>query len=96
MNINEFFVCQNSKFINRLKRPPDCFRWIDWCIVNYLLSYRNLETYQKFLYKELETENKNRIIRDIKRTFNFWKIERKKLKKRNKFIQCTKIFMEYR
>ena len=83
MGINEFFVCQKSKFISRLiKGPPDCFRWTAWCVVNYLPSYRNLETYQKFLYKELETENKNRIIRDIQRTFNFGKIERKKLRKR--------------
>ena len=83
MGINEFFETQNSKFIKRLiKGPPDCFRWAAWCIVNFLPNNRNLETYQKFLYKELETENKNRIIRDIQRTFNFGKIDKKKLRKK--------------
>ena len=83
MGINEFFEYQNSKFIQRLiKGPPDCFRWTSWCVINYLPIYRNFETYQKFLYKDLEIENKNRIIRDIQRTFNFGKIDKKNLRKK--------------
>ena len=83
IGIWEFFQFQSSKFIERLsKGPPDCFRWVSWCVINNVPIFRDNETYNEFLNKELELENKNRIIRDIQRTFNCENIDQKELRKK--------------
>ena len=76
--------CQkdSSKFINRVKKgPPDSFRWCSWCILNFLPQDRTNLIYENYTNMILEKENKDRIIRDIERTFSKQKIEKKELRK---------------
>ena len=80
--ITEFYVIQNSKFIERIKKgPPDCFRWSSWCIINNLPIDRNNTIYENYTNMSLEKENKDRIIRDIERTFSERHIDKKELRK---------------
>ena len=76
--------CQkdSSKFINRVKKgPPDSFRWCSWCILNFLPQDRTNLIYENYTNMILQKENKDRIIRDIERTFSKQKIEKKELRK---------------
>ena len=80
--ITEFYVIQNSKFIERIRKgPPDCFRWSSWCIINNLPIDRNNAIYENYTNMSLEKENKDRIIRDIERTFSERQIDKKELRK---------------
>jgi hypothetical protein len=80
--ITEFYVIQNSKFIERIRKgPPDCFRWSSWCIINNLPIDRNNTIYENYTNMSLEKENKDRIIRDIERTFSERQIDKKELRK---------------
>ena len=80
--IREFCKNQNPKFIERLKKgPPDCFRWASWCIINNLPLDRDNHIYENYTNMTLEKENKDRIIRDIDRTFSDKNIEKKELRK---------------
>jgi len=80
--ITEFYIIQNSKFIERIsKGPPDCFRWSSWCIINNLPIDRNNAIYENYTNMSLEKENKDRIIRDIERTFSERQIDKKELRK---------------
>ena len=80
--ITEFCIKQNSKFIERLKKgPPECFRWTSWCIINNLPLERNNLIYENYTNMCLEKENKERIIRDIERTFSERNIEKEELRK---------------
>ena len=80
--ITQFCFKQNSKFIERVKKgPPDCFRWTSWCIVNNLPMERNDLIYENYTNMSLEKENKERIIRDIERTFSERNIEKEELRK---------------
>ena len=80
--ITEFYVIQNSKFIERIRKgPPDCFRWSSWCIINNLPIDRNNSIYENYTNMSLEKENKDRIIRDIERTFSERQIDKKELRK---------------
>ena len=80
--LSEFCKNQNSKFLERLKKgPPDCFRWASWCVVNNLSLDRDNLIYDNYTNMTLEKENKDRIIRDIERTFSDRNIEKKKLRK---------------
>ena len=80
--ITEFYVIQNSKFIERIsKGPPDCFRWSSWCIINNLPIDRNNTIYENYTNMSLEKENKDRIIRDIERTFSERQIDKRELRK---------------
>ena len=66
----KFYKSNPSKFIERIKKgPPDCFRWCSWCILNFLPLDRNNLIYENYTNMTLEKENKDRIIRDIERTF---------------------------
>ena len=80
--ITQFYVNQNDKFIERIKKgPPDCFRWTSWCIINNLPLDRDNRIYENYINMPLEKENKDRIIRDIKRTFSERNIDSKELRK---------------
>ena len=80
--LSEFCKNQNSKFLERLKKgPPDCFRWPSWCVVYNLTLERDNLIYENYTNMTLEKENKDRIIRDIERTFSDKNIEKKKLRK---------------
>ena len=80
--ITEFCKNQKKKFVERLKKgPPDCFRWASWCIINNLPLDRENVTYENYTNMVLEKENKDRIIRDIERTFSEKNIEKKELRK---------------
>ena len=80
--ITQFYVNQNDKFIERIKKgPPDCFRWTSWCIINNLPLDRDNRIYENYINMPLEKENKDRIIRDIKRTFSERNINSKELRK---------------
>ena len=80
--ITEFSKNQKNKFVERLKKgPPDCFRWRSWCIINNLPLDRQNITYENYTNMVLEKENKDRIIRDIERTFSEKNIEKKELRK---------------
>ena len=79
--ITEFYIIQNSKFIERIRKgPPDCFRWSSWCIINNLPIDRNNTIYENYTNMSLEKENKDRIIRDIERTFSERQIDKKELR----------------
>ena len=83
-NLGEFYSENKIKFNKKLnKGPPECFRWVSWCICNGLPVNRNNDVYKNYLNKELEQENKERIIRDIQRTFsnNTNEINKKDLRK---------------
>ena len=80
--ITQFYIKQNDKFIERIKKgPPDCFRWTSWCIINNLPLDRDNHVYENYINMHLEKENKDRIIRDIQRTFSERNIELKELRK---------------
>jgi len=80
--ITQFYVNQTDKFIERIKKgPPDCFRWTSWCIINSLPLDRDNNIYENYINMPLEKENKDRIIRDIKRTFSERNIDSKELRK---------------
>ena len=80
--IREFSKYNNSKFIERIKKgPPDSFRWTSWCIINNLPLDRNNIIYENYTNMSLEKENKDRIIRDIERTFSDKNIDKKELRK---------------
>ena len=83
-NLSEYYSENKVKFNKRLnKGVPECFRWVSWCICNELPVNRNWDLYKTYLNKELEQENKERIIRDIQRTFsnNSNEINKKDLRK---------------
>ena len=77
-----YFKNKPSKFFRRIKKgPPDCFRWCSWCVINCLPQDRNNLTYENYTNMKLEKENKDRIIRDIERTFSQQKKDKKELRK---------------
>ena len=77
-----YFTENKSKFIKRLsKGPPNCFRWVAWSIIRGLPENRNDDVYKNFVNQELEKENKERIIRDIERTFSDRNIQKNELRK---------------
>ena len=79
----KFYQTKPSKFIQRIKKgPPDCFRWCSWCILNFLPLDRSNLIYENYTNMALEKENKDRIIRDIERTFPNQKISKKDLRKK--------------
>ena len=79
----KFYQTKPSKFIQRIKKgPPDCFRWCSWCILNFLPLDRSNSIYENYTNMALEKENKDRIIRDIERTFPNRKILKKDLRKK--------------
>ena len=79
----KFYQNKPSKFIQRIKKgPPDCFRWCSWCILNFLPLDRSNLIYENYTNMALEKENKDRIIRDIERTFPNQKISKKDLRKK--------------
>ena len=82
--IKEFYSYNKSKFKERLfKEPPECLRWVSWCIMNQTPLERDINIYNNYLVKDLEEENKNSIIRDIQRTFTDTKnINKDELKKK--------------
>ena len=76
-----YYINKSSKFIQRVKKgPPDCFRWCSWCILNILPQDRNNTIYENYTNMNLEKENKDRIIRDIERTFSQQKKDIKELR----------------
>ena len=79
----KFYQNKPTKFIQRIKKgPPDCFRWCSWCILNFLPLDRSNLIYENYTNMALEKENKDRIIRDIERTFPNRKILKKDLRKK--------------
>ena len=81
--IREFYSYNKSKFKERLfKEPPECLRWVSWCIINQTPLERDINIYNNYLVKDLEEENKNCIIRDIQRTFSDTNINKDELKKK--------------
>ena len=79
--IFRFYQNKSSKFIQRVKKgPPDCFRWCSWCILNFLPQDRNNLIYENYINMNLEKENKDRIIRDIERTFSQQKKNKNELR----------------
>ena len=66
-----FYLNNKDKFKERVsKGPPDSFRWTSWCILNELPLDRNKDVYYNYLSKDLDSEDKDSIIRDIDRTFS--------------------------
>jgi len=81
--IISFYNHNKSKYKERLfKGPPECFRWISWCIINEIPLERDINIYNNYLVKDLEEENKNSIIRDIQRTFSDINIDKESLRKK--------------
>ena len=79
--LTKFYQNKSTKFIQRVKKgPPDCFRWCSWCIINFLPLDRTNLIYENYTNMSLEKENKDRIIRDIERTFSQQKREKKELR----------------
>ena len=79
--LTKFYQSKSAKFIQRIKKgPPDCFRWCSWCIINFLPLDRTNLIYENYTNMSLEKENKDRIIRDIERTFSQQKREKKELR----------------
>ena len=79
--LTKFYQNKSAKFIQRVKKgPPDCFRWCSWCIINFLPLDRTNLIYENYTNMSLEKENKDRIIRDIERTFSQQKREKKELR----------------
>ena len=82
-----YFKNKSSKFIQRVKKgPPDCFRWCSWCILNFLPQERNSLIYENYTNMNLEKENKDRIIRDIERTFSQIQKEKNELRQMEKSL----------
>ena len=80
--IEAFYVNNKAKFLERVfKGPPDSFRWFSWCIINEIPLDRDMNIYNNYLTKELEKDNKDRIIRDIERTFTDKNINNDELRK---------------
>ena len=80
--ISIFSTNQKGKFIERIKKgPPDCFRWSTWCVVLNLPLDRDNYIYENYINISLEKENKDRIIRDIERTFSDKNLEKEELRK---------------
>ena len=81
--ITSFYNNNKSKFPERIfKGPPDSFRWISWCIVNEIPLNRDISIYNNYLTIDLEKDNKDRIIRDIERTFSDKNISNEQLRKK--------------
>ena len=81
--IISFYIHNKSKFKERLfKGPPECFRWISWCIINEVPLERDINVYNNYLVKDLEKEHKDRIIRDIQRTFSNKNTDESKLREK--------------
>jgi hypothetical protein len=77
-----YYKNKPSKFFRRIKKgPPDCFRWCSWCIINFLPQDRNNIIYENYTNMKLEKENKDRIIRDIQRTFSQQNKDKNELRK---------------
>ena len=89
-----FYSHNKSKFKERLsKGPPDCFRWLSWCIINEIPLERDINIYNNYLVKDLEEEHKNSIIRDIQRTFSDINIDKDELiKKETSLYNVLKAF----
>ena len=89
-----FYSHNKSKFKERLfKGPPDCFRWLSWCIINEIPLERDINIYNNYLVKDLEEVNKNSIIRDIQRTFSDINIDKDELiKKETSLYNVLKAF----
>ena len=82
-----YYKSKPSKFFRRIKKgPPDCFRWCSWCIINFLPQERNNIIYENYTNMSLEKENKDRIIRDIERTFSHQKKNKNELRKMEKSL----------
>ena len=82
-----YYKNKPSKFFRRIKKgPPDCFRWCAWCIINFLPQERNNIIYENYTNMSLEKENKDRIIRDIERTFSHQKKNKNELRKMEKSL----------
>ena len=82
-----YYKNKPSKFFRRVKKgPPDCFRWCAWCIINFLPQERNNIIYENYTNMSLEKENKDRIIRDIERTFSHQKKNKNELRKMEKSL----------
>ena len=82
-----YYKNKPSKFFRRIKKgPPDCFRWCSWCIINFLPQERNNIIYENYTNMSLEKENKDRIIRDIERTFSHQKKNKNELRKMEKSL----------
>ena len=81
--IISFYINNKSKFMERVfKGPPESFRWISWCIINEIPLERDISLYNNYMTKNLEKENKDRIIRDIERTFSDKNINNDELRKK--------------
>ena len=81
--IISFYLNNKSKFNERVfKGPPDSFRWISWCIINEIPLERDINIYNNYLTQDLEKDNKDRIIRDIERTFSDKNINNEDLRKK--------------
>ena len=81
--ITSFYNNNRTKFPERIfKGPPDSFRWISWCIVNEIPLNRDISIYNNYLTIDLEKDNKDRIIRDIERTFSDKNISNEQLRKK--------------
>ena len=77
-----FYLNNKSKFLERVfKGPPDSFRWVSWCIINEIPLERDIHIFNNYLTKDLEKDNKDRIIRDIERTFSDKNINNTELRK---------------
>ena len=77
-----FYSNNKSKFMERVfKGPPESFRWISWCIINEIPLERDINLYNNYMTINLEKENKDRIIRDIERTFSDKNINNDELRK---------------
>ena len=77
-----FYSNNKSKFIERVfKGPPESFRWISWCIINEIPLERDINLYNNYMTINLEKENKDRIIRDIERTFSDTNVNNVELRK---------------
>ena len=77
-----FYSNNKSKFIERVfKGPPESFRWKSWCIINEIPLKRDINLYNNYMTINLEKENKDRIIRDIERTFSDTNVNNVELRK---------------
>ena len=77
-----FYSNNKSKFIERVfKGPPESFRWKSWCIINEIPLKRDINLYNNYMTINLEKENKDRIIRDIERTFSDTNVNKVELRK---------------
>ena len=69
--IQNFYTKNNDKFLERVtKGPPECFRLTSWIILNKIPLSRSEKVYNYYLEKELNSETKSYIIKDIQRSFH--------------------------